>query len=106
MNGGTVKNVIMIIIIERLVVAVVASRDIEKDPKYDFKYITKAYIGTLDEEMSEDYKVYVFGRGVSARHLSKESAKTLVSMWREIGFRAKVQLEHGSRKPPRRLSGN
>ncbi len=39
------------------------------------------------------YKVRVLGRGISARHLTKRSAKTLVLMWREIGFKAKIQKE-------------
>lgn len=40
--------------------------------------------------MNENYKVFVFERGIVARHLSKRSAEIIASMWRYKGFRAEV----------------
>jgi len=43
--------------------------------------------------MSKNYKVFIAKRGIVARHLSKRSAETILSMWKYKGFEGKLQEE-------------
>jgi len=46
-----------------------------------------------EEKIGENYKVFVFERGVVARHLSKRGAEAIVLTWEHKGFRAEAQHE-------------